>query len=104
MISAPYIIDALGSAAAGTIAVVDYLQLLDQKRSTPNLAEQVNDLKVFARKQEIIIICISQIDRAYEYADKSTPTLNDVRLPNPVDLTLFDRACFPHNGNVTHAG
>ncbi len=102
-ISAAYIIDKLSNSATGTMAVVDYLQLLDQKRNTPDLSEQVNDLKAFARKQKIIIICVSQIDRSYEYTDKLTPSFNDVRLPNPLDLTLFDRACFLHNGNVTYA-
>ena len=101
LISASYIIDRLSKSATGTIAVIDYLQLLDQKRNTPDLSEQVNDLKAFARKQRIIILCVAQIDRSYEYADKPTPDFNDVRLPNPLDLCVFDKACFLHRGNVT---
>ncbi len=100
-ISAAYIIDKLSNAAAGTVAVVDYLQLLDQKRNTPDLSKQVRDLKAFARKQKVIILCVAQIDRSYEYADKPTPGFNDVRLPNPLDLSVFDKACFLHSGNVT---
>ncbi len=99
-ISADYILDRLADAENGTVAVVDYLQLLDQKRSNPELSVQVNKLRSFARQQRIIIVCISQVDRSYENADRQTPTLGDVRLPNPLDLTLFDRACFLHDGRV----
>jgi len=102
-ISAAYIIDKLSNAAAGTIAVIDYLQLLDQKRSAPSLSEQVSDLKAFASKQKITILCVSQVDRSFEYSDKPTPSFSDVRLPNPLDLTLFDRACFLHDGKVSYA-
>lgn len=103
LISAGYIIDQLANAAIGTVAVVDYLQLLDQKRNTPDLSVQVNDLKNFARQKKVIIVCVSQIDRTYDSASKSIPDFSDVRLPNPLDLTLFDRACFLHNGSVNYA-
>ncbi|WP_102958870.1 DNA helicase [Mangrovicella endophytica] len=99
-ISADHIIGALTSQPASTLAVIDYLQLLDQRRDNPPLAEQVNALKAFAQRRGIVIVCLSQIDRAYDPALKPFPDLQDVRLPNPADLSLFDRACFLNAGSV----
>ncbi len=31
---------------------------------------------------------------------KALPELKDVRLPNPIDLTLFTKACFLNDGEV----
>ena len=42
---------AAGCRASGTLAVIDYLQLLDQKRENPELMTQVRTLKAFARKR-----------------------------------------------------
>jgi hypothetical protein len=44
-ISAAYIIDYLQRAPSGTLSVIDYLQLLDQKRVNPDLMTQVRALK-----------------------------------------------------------
>ncbi len=103
LISADYIIDQMVNAQPGTVVVIDYLQLLDQKRTNPDLSKQVSKLKAFAKQFGVIIVCISQIDRSYENSNKQTPTLDDVRLPNPLDLALFDRACFLHDGDIVHA-
>ena len=51
------------------------LQILDQRRDTPPLAQQLAELKAFA-----------------------LPRLEDLRLPNPVPLDLFDRAGFANAG------
>jgi hypothetical protein len=51
----------------------------------------------------LIILIISQIDRYYDPAKSSYPDLDDVRLPNPLDLTLFTRACFLNDGEITSA-
>ena len=102
-ICASYIVSRLAGANSGTIAVIDYLQLLDQKRGNPELAVQVRELRAFARDTGVILVLISQIDRWFDGAattEKSLPGLNNVRLPNPLDLTLFDKACFMHNGSV----
>ena len=32
--------------------------------------------------------------------EKPCPGLGDVRLPNPLDLTLFNKACFLNNGTI----
>ena len=99
-IGAAHIIDRLRSAPRGTVAVIDYLQLLDQNRAKPPLAEQVATLKDFAAASGTILVFISQIDRSYAPAAKPLPNLADVRLPNPVDLGLFDTACFLNDGKI----
>ncbi|MGK9233603.1 replicative DNA helicase [Inquilinus limosus] len=99
-ISADHIIEALAAAPRGTLVVVDYLQLLDQKREKPELAVQVRALKSFARERGLIIVFISQIDRSYDPTQKPFPDLRDVRLPNPLDLQLFSKTCFMNQGEV----
>ncbi len=99
-ICAGYIIRAMASAPPGTFVVVDYLQLLDQKRETPELADQIRALKAFAQDRGLIILLISQIDRSYERSNKSCPDIRDVRLPNPLDLRLFNKTCFLNRGEV----
>ena len=99
-ISADYIVGRLESAPRGTLVVVDYLQLLDQKRENPELNIQVRRLESFARSRGLIFVFISQIDRSYDPSTKPCPDLEDVRLPNPLDLTLFSKTCFLNDGRV----
>lgn len=99
-ISAGYIVRKLASVPRGTLAVIDYLQLLDQRRENPELMLQISELKSFARDRGLIIVFISQIDRSYDPLTKSCPDLEDVRLPNPLDLKLFNKTCFLNNGEV----
>jgi len=99
-VNADYIIEALELAPPGTLVVVDYLQLLDQKRANPELAVQLRALKTFAQDRGLIIVCISQIDRSYDPAKKRFPDIGDVRLPNPVDLHLFNKTCFLREGKA----
>ena len=99
-ICADHIIDQVGQTAGDALAVVDYLQLLDQKRSSPQLGEQIRALKSHARAHGLIVVMISQIDRTFELKGKRVPDLTDVRLPNPFDLSLFDKTCFLHEGEI----
>lgn len=99
-ISANYIADQLHDAPLGTLVVVDYLQLLDQKRTHPELADQLRTLHAFARARGLIFVFLSQIHRTYDPARKPVPDLADVRLPNQVDLSLFDKTCFLNEGEV----
>lgn len=99
-ISADYIVKSLGSCSPGTLVVIDYLQLLDQSRQTPPLMDQVQALRSFAQNQGAIMVFISQIDRAYDPSTKPCPDLKDVRLPNPLDLSLFDKTCFLNDGEI----
>ncbi len=97
---ARYIIERLADAPRGSVVVVDYLQLLDQKREHPELAVQVRALKDFAGDRGLIVVLLSQIDRSYDPGVSVVPTLGDVRLPNPLNLLMFDKACFLHDGVV----
>lgn len=80
--------------------VFDYIQLLDQKRENPELSAQVGTLKIFARQHGMILVFIAQIDRSLEMAQKILPDIGDIRLPNPLDLQLFDKSSFLNNGKM----
>lgn len=99
-ICARYIADRVQDGRGGSFVVIDYLQILDQKRSNPELDVQVRDLKTLARDTSAIVVALSQIDRAFDPANRPLPQLSDIRLPNPVDLSLFTKACFLHAGTV----
>lgn len=99
-ICAQYIIQQLDAANRGTVVVIDYLQLLDQKRDNPELAVQVQSLKAFARERGLVFVFISQIDRSYDPLQRPLPGLADVRLPNPLNLQQFDKTCFMHQGTM----
>lgn len=99
-ICADYVIERLESAPRGTIVIIDYLQLLDQKRENPELMVQVRALKSFASERGLTFVFISQIDRSYDSSARSCPGPSDVRLPNPLDLKLFNKTCFLNDGEV----
>lgn len=99
-ICAEHIVRRLAAMPEGTLAVIDYLQLLDQRRDTPPLAEQIGTLREFAKGSRKTMVFLSQIDRSFDPRIKTCPDLSDVRLPNPLDLKLFDRACFLHEGET----
>ena len=99
-IDADYMIARLAGSAAGALIVIDYLQLLDQKRTNPALAEQMARLEAFAREAGAIMIAISQVDRAFDPAQKRLPDIADIRLPNPLDLAIFTKTCFLHDGEI----
>lgn len=99
-ICADYIIRYLSGAPFGTVAVIDYLQILDQRRDTPHLSEQVVALQAFARQTGMILAFISQIHRSYDPAAKPVPDIEDLRLPNRVELDHFTKACFLHSGQM----
>lgn len=99
-ICADHIIQRSRDAPPGTLIVVDYLQLLDQRRDMPPVAEQVRALRTFAKERGLVVVFISQIDRSYDPAKKPVPDLRDVRMPNPLDLGLFDKACFLNAGEI----
>jgi replicative DNA helicase len=99
-ISADSIMKRLAAAPAGTTVLVDYLQLLDQQRHTPALAHQVQAITAFARDKGIVVIFLSQIDRSYDSSRKPCPDIEDLRLPNPLDVKVFTKTCFLHEGTV----
>lgn len=99
-ICAHRIIERLGDTAGNVIAVVDYLQLLDQRRSTQSLGDQISALREYAKAKGAMLVVISQVDRSFELKRKALPDLEDVRLPNQLDLSLFDKTCFLHDGEI----
>lgn len=99
-ISAEYIIKRLAFAPRGSLVVVDYLQLLDQRRENPELGKQVLSLRAFAQVHGLIMVFISQIDRSYDASTNPFPDIDDIRLPNPLDLRLFDKMCFLNRGET----
>lgn len=99
-ISGDHVVERLRREPGRAFAVIDYLQLLDQKRSKPDLGAQLQTLGDHVRSSGSIVVALSQIDRAFELGDRRMPGLADIRLPNPADLRLFARACFLHEGEL----
>ena len=97
-ISATHVMAHVDAAPRGAFVAVDYLQLLDQKRTNPPLQQQVEALASFARSRGHVVAFVCQIDRNYDAGTSAMPGLSDIRLPNPLDLALFDRAIFLHAG------
>lgn len=93
-ISSDYIREKASDIPSGSVIVVDYLQLLDQRRSNPSLQIQVESLKEFAKEKKVMMVFISQVDRRFEMSERELPDLSDIRLPNPVDLKLFNKTHF----------
>jgi replicative DNA helicase len=94
-ISSDYIINKTrDSVVEGSIIAIDYLQLLDQQRSKPPIQKQIEDLKKYADEKKCIFIFISQIDRTFDQQHDQQPGLSDVKLPNPLDLGLFNKSIF----------
>jgi len=60
-VCATFIIETLRDAPPGTLIAVDDLQLLDQRRENPTLAEQVVQLKSFADQRGLVIVFLSQM-------------------------------------------
>lgn len=99
-VSADYVIRCLDTQSEPALIVVDYLQLLDQKRSNPSLDDQIKSLHGYVADEGAICILISQIDRSFDLSGKPMPDLADVRLPNPLDLSAFRKCFFLHNGKL----
>lgn len=99
-VSADYIIERLGSEREPVLFVVDYLQVLDQRRRNPGLDDQMAALKRFVVETGAICVLISQIDRAFDLGGKAMPDRSDIRLPNPLDLSVFDAFVFLHEGQL----
>jgi len=99
-ISSDFIIRYLEGAERGTVAVIDYLQILDQQRNKPELSIQISALQKFARKQGFVLVFLSQIDRSYDPTRKPLPDVRDLRLPNRIDPRIFSKTCFMHEGEM----
>ena len=102
-ISASYIVATCAEFDPGSLVTIDYLQVLDQQRDKPPLAAQVEQLKGFAESTQAIVVVLSQVDRRFDVSEEDFPGLEHIRLPNPIDLAQFSKACFIHSGEIaTH--
>jgi replicative DNA helicase len=99
-ISAASIVEHLSGSPRATVAVIDYLQILDQQRSKPVLSAQLRVLHEFVRPSGTILVFISQIDRTFDPEREAVPGVRDIRLPNPIELGVFSKACFLHDGEL----
>jgi replicative DNA helicase len=99
-ISADFVVRYLSGSPRGTVAVIDYLQILDQRRNKPPLWDQMLVLNEFAKENGVILAFISQIDRSFSPQRNPLPGLDDVRLPNPIPSGMFSKACFLHAGEA----
>jgi replicative DNA helicase len=52
---------------------------------------QIEKLKQYAKDMNCIIVFISQLQREIENRAKKVPTIEDIRLPNPLDLKLLNK-------------
>lgn len=99
-IDANVIIHHLTGSPSGTVAVIDYLQILDQQRTKPALDAQVESLARFAHATGTVLAFLSQVDRAFDGANHKLPGMTDLRLPNAVPPAVFSKACFLHAGKM----
>jgi len=99
-ICADYIATRLAAAPAKMLVIIDYLQFLDQKCLNASVADQLQRLKALARERQLIIVFLSQIDRHYDACKQPFPGFGDVRLPNPLDIGVFNRGCFLNRGRL----
>ncbi|XYK80741.1 MAG: DNA helicase [Labrenzia sp.] len=99
-ICADHIVARLQKAPGCSLVLIDYLQLLDQSRATPSLDEQLHVLTQFAKNSGCKMVFLAQIGRGFENSSKKLPDFEDVRQPNPCDLSRFDLGCFLHGGEV----
>lgn len=95
-IGSDYIIRRLDGADPGTVAVIDYLQILDQQRTKPELSVQMSALRSFAGRTGTILVFLSQISRTYDPDARPLPDMQDINLPNHLDLEIFSKSCFLH--------
>jgi len=78
----------------GSILVIDYLQMLDERRAHAPLQDQVEALSAFAKRSGCIVLFLCQLDRAVHERRTKPPSVADIRLPNPLDLGLFNKIVF----------
>jgi len=88
-----HLVSKCANSLEGSFCVVDYLQLLDQKRSNPDLASQIRTLGRFTKENQCYFLFTSQLNRNCQNSGK-TPEWKDIRLPNPIDSRAFNKILF----------
>jgi replicative DNA helicase len=96
-ISADYIVSRVAkNISPGALIVIDYLQLMDEKRINPPVQQQIETLVAFAKQSGCIFILLAQVDPQIDGRVNQEPGLKDIRFPNPLDLNLFNKIIFLH--------
>ena len=99
-VSADHVINRLKAKDDPALIVLDYMQLLDKKRTNQSIGDQNRSLQKYVIDAGAICAVISQIDRSFDLSGKSMPDISDVRLPNPFDLSVFRKLFFLHDGKI----
>lgn len=100
-ISADYIIEKTkNTVLKNSLIVIDYLQMLDVKISNAPLQVQIEKLKTFAREKECVVIFISQIRKEIEGKADQKPLLEEISLPESVELKFFNKIILLHKAKA----
>jgi replicative DNA helicase len=79
------------------LIIIDYLQLVEPRTSSPNLVQQISEisrsLKGLAKELNIPVLALSQLSRAVEHRTPQIPKLADLResgsLEQDADVVMF---------------
>lgn len=96
-----FIASHLATLGRGTIGVIDYLQLLDRRCTERSLREQMRSLQNFVALSGTILMFLSQIDRSFDASKGLVPQFTDIPLSGSLDLSVFSKVYFMHNGVST---
>ncbi|MBN9674024.1 DNA helicase [Roseibium aggregatum] len=99
-IGSDYVIRQMADAEPGTLAVIDYLQILDEGGDKPELAVQMRALRDFAARRGTVFVFLSQISRSYDPALKRLPDMADVIQSGRIEDGVFSKTCFLHEGEM----
>ena len=99
-ICADYISTIISRHKRPAFVVIDFLQLLDQKRENPDIETQVGQLANLARASSSKVVVLSQIDRSFDQKNANLPTISNIRMPNTLNVAHFGKTCFIHNGEM----
>ncbi len=80
-----------------SLLIVDYLQLMEPRRASDNMVQQVTEisrsLKGLARELNVPVLAVSQLSRAVEQRSPQIPRLSDLResgsIEQDADVVLF---------------
>lgn len=91
------------------LVVVDYLQLIQPRRSSDNMVSQVTEisrgLKQLARELNVPVLALSQLSRAVDQRDNKRPQLYDLResgsIEQDADVVMFIYRKDRHSENAS---